>query len=353
MTTPNPTPWWRRAWFTTAVSGVAVTVIATLITDLLGLIPNVLPWHHSGGSSRAKPAISQSANPGTASVSGGATSTDRQVGPRPSSRKPTPSASKAPKAHKPATTKNVVDASADPDLPYVVTAPAPHGISGEEPLVEFSVQSVLNRGKPVPISVSGSGFFANSSVSLEWSGPDGGTYFGTSLPTTDRGLFQTTLTWLPLQYLGTQGNDGAWKIRFEDQTSGKVQNAQIDVRSDESTPSPDQWTTRDTWNPKPYGPAEVEAGTSGKLCKGDGAMSELNISGFTPEASLEIDFLRADGERVEARGEQADGVGKVAMVQDYWATQACGSSSDFTYTVKVTEAGTGRTAQSDLLFTTR
>jgi hypothetical protein len=41
------------------------------------------------------------------------------------------------------------------------------------------------------------------------------------------------------------------------------------------------------------------------------------------------------------------------MVQDYWATQACANSSDFTYTVKVTEEGTGRTAQSDLLLTTR
>lgn len=351
MSTPNPTPWWRRAWFTTIVSGVAVTVIATLITDLLGLIPNVLPWHHSGGSSsEAKPAASQSANPGAPTAS----STARPAGVRPSSRKPTPSASKAAKARKPAATKKaVVDAPADPDLPYAVKAPAPHGISGEEPLVEFSVQSVLNRGKPVPISVSGSGFFANSSVSLEWSEPDGGTYYGTSLPTTDRGLFQTTLTWLPLQYLGTQGNDGAWTLQFKDQASGKVQNAQIDVRSDASTPSPDQWTTRDTWNPRPYGPAAVEAGTSGKLCKGEGAMSELNISGFTPEASLEIDFFRADGERVEARGEQADGVGKVSMVQDYWATQACGNSSDFTYTVKVTEEGTGRSAQSDLLLTTR
>lgn len=249
-------------------------------------------------------------------------------------------------------TKAIVDAPIDPNLPYLVDSPVAHGLPNESPYIELDVGTIVNRGKPVPVTLSGKGFFANSHAQIEWFSPDGGTYIATGVDTDERGLFSHTLLWLPLRYAGIAGNNGAWKMRVTDLTSGGEDLIQLNVTSDNQTPTPDQWPTRETWNVQSYGPATVSAGTSGSLCSVSGAQSSLYVKGFTPEANLSVDYFRPDGQRIVHSTKSADGIGGIDNSILYWKTWNCATKSDFTYRVVVTESATGRQAESSLIFTT-
>jgi hypothetical protein len=185
--------------------------------------------------------------------------------------------------------------------------------------------------------------------------PGGSTYYSTSLDTDERGFFQTKLLWFPLQYLGVQGNDGAWKVRLEDALTGEQTAVQLSVVSDDQTPEPAQWKQGDDLGLVPTKPATVEASTSGTLCSPAGMYSRVALSGFTPRTGITISFLRPDGQRVGSSGVFADGAGQVAARLTYWqiTSDLCKSPIDFQYQVVAIEDGTNRRADAKILLPTR
>ena len=185
--------------------------------------------------------------------------------------------------------------------------------------------------------------------------PGGSTFYSTSLDTDDRGLFATKLLWVPLQYLGVQGNDGAWKIRLEDMLTGERTAVQLTVSSDDQTPEPAQWRQGDDLGLVPSKPATVEAATSGTLCSAAAMYSRVALSGFTPKAGITVSFLRPDGQRVGSSGVFADGAGEVAPRFTYWqiASDLCKSPINFQYQVVAVEDGTNRRADAKILLPTR
>ena len=238
----------------------------------------------------------------------------------------------------------VIDAPIDHSLPYPVPRPAPHATSNRYPRVEMSLKSIVNRGHPVSVTFSGFDFIANGNYRIELFTPQGTTVYNSPGETSDEGLFSKSILWEPYQSLGIAGNNGAWKLRFTDLTSGVEQLAQIDVTSDAATPPPSEWNH----DVKPSSNPNISAGTSGKLCSGVGAMATIYVSGFSPGADLRLDFFRPDGRRIAHEGLTADGQGKVSLVQRYWKTQNCASSIEFTYIIVVTDEQSGQTVKSGI-----
>jgi hypothetical protein len=245
----------------------------------------------------------------------------------------------------------IVEAPLDPQLPYSFDGPPPRAVGEGGPVLEVPFNAVRNRGRPVPVPISGSLFSAHSDAEIEVFAPkDQVRSF--SLQTDGQGSFRTTLLWLPLQWRGIAGNNGGWRIRARDLATGKAATAQFNVTADSRTPPPSEWVTPDTVELRPRSPAQILASTSGTLCTSDGAVSKLEITGFTPAGLLDVSYFRADGRRVKARGDIADGLGAVTVL-DYWTTQNCQGKTEFIYSVAVTEQVTGRRAEATIGLGTR
>jgi hypothetical protein len=249
-----------------------------------------------------------------------------------------------------ATPPGILAAPADPSLPYSLLTPPTYPASGQ-PVVSLSPRSLVNRGTYVAIIVSGSGFTKNGSVRITWNMPDGGTFYGTSAyPVDDNGKFEDALFWHPMRGLGMQGNDGQWQLSFQDSDTGKVVTTYIQVRSDATTPPEAQWPA--VYNLQPNGPPTVRVTTTGNLCTGDGELSQVDISGFAPNADLSLYFLLPDGRYETAAGEIADALGGVDSTQFYWRIAECIPGKEFRYDVLVTDPDTGRSATAPLVLST-
>lgn len=239
----------------------------------------------------------------------------------------------------------------DPNLPFGVDSPPPHAVSADYPSVRLSLESILNRGKPVTFGVIGANFFANSLVEIDWYTPQGSTYAAPKVATDDRGIFSYAFRWEPLPSLTIAGNNGPWKMSIKDLSSGTVLTAQMNVTSDDQTPHPSLWADLAAGSRKPSANAEANASTSGVLCKGSGAQTVLRISGFAPEANVAVFYLRAAGKKVIETSVLVDGSGSGINTQ-YWMTQNCGSQVDFTYTVVLVDTENRRSVQTGLVLPT-
>jgi hypothetical protein len=255
-------------------------------------------------------------------------------------------------AHAPPTATLVIPRTIDKALPYAVAEPQAHAVSSDQaPVVGVDVSSITNPGKPVVLNLSGDGFFAYSSARITWFTPQGSVYQRIVVPTDDRGLLQVALLWTPVPRLGEAGNDGIWKISAVDQVSGQEADAQVNVESNASTPRVSDWSTS---APRVEGPPTVNAGTSGYLCTGPGAWSEVNLQGFQPGAEIDLAFYNGSGNRVLlVQGLQADAIGQVSNVLDFWKIQGCDSSESFDYTVVADAPLTGQRAQAEIGLATK
>jgi hypothetical protein len=245
----------------------------------------------------------------------------------------------------------VTPQNVDRDSPYYVPEPQPHAVSGQAPVIGLDVSSFVNAGRPVVLNLSGSGFFAFSMVRVTWFTPEGKVYQSEDIPTDDRGLFQRALLWTPVPGLGITGNDGGWKLSAVDEASGQEADDQLDVGSDGQTPATVDWTV--TYDPKNLGTPTILGGTSGYLCMGTGAMSDLDLQGFSPEAKLEMAVYNGSGSRVLLAHLTADALGQVTNVIDFWQVGACSTTETFNYAVVAVDPATGQRAQAAIGLTTR
>ncbi|HXC80846.1 MAG TPA: hypothetical protein VNV62_03270 [Trebonia sp.] len=252
----------------------------------------------------------------------------------------------------PPTATLVIPRTIDNALPYYVAEPQAHAVSSDKALVVgVDVSSITNPGKPVVLNLSGDGFFAYSSARITWFTPQGSVYQRIVVPTDDRGLLQVALLWTPVPRLGEAGNDGIWKISAVDQVSGQEADAQVNVESNARTPRVSDWSAG---APRVGGPPTVNAGTSGYLCTGPGAWSEVNLQGFQPGADIDLAFYDGSGNRVLlVQGLQTDAIGQVSNVLDFWKIHGCDSSESFDYTVVAEAPSTGQRAQAEIGLTTK
>jgi hypothetical protein len=247
-----------------------------------------------------------------------------------------------------------VPAVIDKALPYHVADPAPavntNG-GGDVPGVGLDLESILSRGEPVVVTQSGSGFFSFSTVKITWYTPGGSVYRQENIATDYQGVFQQATLWIPVRSLGIPGNDGAWKISAVDLASGQGATTQLDVSSDGHTPPPAAWSS--AYSPAPSGPAEVNAATSGYLCTGAGAWSDVSVQGFAPDAPVEMTVYDADDKLVLQEELRTDALGEIWDADDFWRVNACGSTETFDYTVVVADLATGQRGQATIGLTTK
>lgn len=253
----------------------------------------------------------------------------------------------------PATLSQVIPGTIDKAIPYYVPEPRAHVVSsGRVPVIGVDVSSILNKGKPVVLNLSGEGFFAYSSARITWYTPQGSVYQRIIVPTDDRGLMQVALLWTPILKLDVTGNDGIWKISAIDQVSGQEADAQVNVADNAGTPPVSDWSTSSA--PQVAGPPTVSAGTSGYLCAGPGAWSIVNLQGFQPGAEINLAFYSASGNRVLlVQGLRADAIGQASNILDFWKIQGCDISESFDYTVVANAPSTGQRAQTQIELTTK
>lgn len=253
----------------------------------------------------------------------------------------------------PATLTQVVPRTTDKALPYYVPEPRAHAVSSDQaPVIGVDVSSIISEGKPVVLNLSGDGFFAYSSALVTWYTPQGSVYQRVIVPTDDRGLMQVALLWTPVPRLGVAGNDGIWKISAVDQVSGQEADAQVNVASNTGTPPVSHWSTSSP--PHVAGPPAVSAGTSGDLCAGPGAWSDVSLQGFQTGASIDLAFYNASEDRVLlVEGLSADALGQVSNILDFWKVEGCNSSESFDYTVVADAPSTGQRAQAAIELTTK
>jgi hypothetical protein len=252
-----------------------------------------------------------------------------------------------------ATVPQLVPGTIDKAMPYYVPEPRAHALSKDQaPVIGVDVSSIVDEGKPVVLNLSGDGFFAYSSTRITWYTPQGSVYQRIIVPTDDRGLMQVAVLWTPVPGLGVGGNDGIWKISAVDQVSGQEADVQVNVSSDAGTPPVSEWSSGRT--PQVAGPPTIIAGTSGYLCARPGAWSDVNLQGFQPGARIDLGFYSGSGNRVLlVQGLQADAVGQVSNILDFWKIQGCDSSESFDYTVVADAPSTGQRAQAEIELTTK
>jgi len=253
----------------------------------------------------------------------------------------------------PAAAAQVVPGTVDRAMPYYVPEPQAHSVSsGQAPTIGVDVTSIRNKGKPVVINLNGDGFFAYSSVRITWYEPQGPVYQRVTVPTDDRGLMQVALLWTPVRKLGASGNSGIWKISAVDQVSGQEADAQVDVANNAGTPPVSDWSVHSA--SQVTGAPAVDAGTSGYLCVGPGAWSDVSLQGFLPEARIDLAFYSSSGKRLLlVQGLRSDAIGQVSNILDFWKIQRCGSSESFVYTVVADAPSTGQRAQAEIELTTK
>jgi hypothetical protein len=250
------------------------------------------------------------------------------------------------------TMTSVVPRTIDKTLPYYVAEPQAHAVSSDQaPVVGLDVSSITNAGKPVVLDLSGDGFYAYSSARITWFTPSGSVYQRIVVPTDDRGLLQVALLWTPVPRLGEAGNDGIWKISEVDQVSGQEADTQVNVESNAETPRVSDWSTS---APRAIGPPTVNAGTSGYLCTGPGAWSQVNLQGFQPGSDIDLAFYDGSEDRVLlVQGLHADAIGQVSNILDFWKIHGCDSSESFDYTIVADAPSTGQRAQAEIGLSTK
>jgi hypothetical protein len=219
-------------------------------------------------------------------------------------------------------------------------------------VLTLSVASVTNRGKAVPINLDGSQFFAGGTVDITWYRPDGSVAERDAAAVNDQGLFSYGILWVPVRSRGVDGNNGTWKAEVTDRVSGNVARTQFSVQSDGQTPGTSQWPD-EPYHPPPFLAAELDASTSGSLCAGSGTLSTVALSGFTPDAAVEIVYYRPDGHAALRQGVQVDGYGSLSFAPSYWKIGSCGADTTFEYRVVATERSTGRSAEGGIILNTR
>lgn len=204
------------------------------------------------------------------------------------------------------------------------------------PRVEIGSTTIVNPGHPVTIHLTGSGFHPETIAGIEWDMPNGGTYEATATYVAEDGTFDIGLYWWPLQSYGIDGNDGRWRLTVTDRTSKVSVHTSYEVTSDASTPSADQWVTRETYSPPPTGQPTVRAIIQGTLCSDTGVRVQLEVTGFPPDTSININTLRADGGRIEAQGWFTDGFGAAHNLVSYFNLNDCIHAGRFLYRDLVT-----------------
>lgn len=234
--------------------------------------------------------------------------------------------------------------------PYPVDSPAPVTPEGRSPTVELSPQSVVNRGAPVTVQLSGAGFASNSSTDITWFRPDGRVYRQASATADERGLLSYGLLWIPDRVLGTAGTEGTWKIEVRDRYSGFTAPALLPISNDTSTPPADTWPTGKEAI-APFKAAAVNAGTSGRLCDDNGAFSTVTLEGFTSYSLVEVAFVAPDGHEVLRLGVRTDGVGSLHNLLTYWKIDACDVQGDFLYSVIATQQASDLRSVGEIILT--
>lgn len=248
---------------------------------------------------------------------------------------------------------SIFDTAVDPAMPYAVAEPpATPAPPQTHPLLELSVSSITNRGKPVPVNLSGSNFFAGGAADITWYRPDGSVAEQDAAVVDDQGLFGYAMLWVPRRSLGVKGNDGTWKAEVTDRISGNTARVQFSVNSDGFIPAIAKWPA-EPYQPVPFVAAELHAGTSGALCLGPGTLSMVALSGFTPRALVEIAYYRPDGHLALRQGVRVDGYGSLSLVPSHWKIAACAADTEFDYRVVATEQATGRSADGGILLNTK
>lgn len=227
------------------------------------------------------------------------------------SSSPTATASRPPSspAVKPPTFVDVGPDGAQPWLSFGEPDPAPAG-----PLtIALDEEQIVNRGKPVAITMRGSGFHGQSYADIEWNTPNGSTYKGMGTDVSADGTLEYALHWWPMQWAGIDGNNGRWPIIVKDRQSGAVVTLHIDVRSDADTPAPSAWPKRADWESLATGTPKLTVSGSGDLCT-TGRRIELTVAGYPPEDNVTISYLRTDGGRIGSTNPSADGLGSIRNV---------------------------------------
>jgi hypothetical protein len=248
---------------------------------------------------------------------------------------------------------NTFATAVDPSLPYAVAEPPAIPAAPQTyPVLDLSVPSIVDRGKPVPVNLNGSNFFSGGTVDITWYRPDGTVAERDAAVVDDQGLFSYGLLWVPQRSLGVKGNDGTWKAEVTDRISGNTARTQFSVRSDSRTPAVGHWPA-EPYQPVAFVPAELNAATSGALCVGAGTFSMVALSGFTPYALVAIDYYRPDGHLALRQGVRVDGYGSLSLVPSHWKIAACTAETEFTYHVVATEQVTGRSADGGILLNTK
>jgi hypothetical protein len=242
-----------------------------------------------------------------------------------------------------------VDVPTLPDTPGFSSRREPFPPVGT-PQIAIGAARIVNPGHPVTIGLTGSGFHPETIADIDWNMPDGTTYEGTGTYVGEDGTFDIGLYWWPMQGAGIAGNNGRWQITVTDRTSKAAVHTSYEVVSDDTTPSPDQWITRETYSPPPTGHPTVRAIIRGGVCRDNGARVQLEVSGFPPDVSISINTLRTDGGRIESQGWQTDGYGNAHNLVTYFALDACPHDGQFVYRDVVTAAPTIR-ASTDVILT--
>lgn len=240
----------------------------------------------------------------------------------------------------------------DARMPFAATIPPAVAPAGRYPRVEIPFDAVTNRGIPVPVALSGSNFYAHSSVDIVWSRPDGSVYGHYAAQTDERGLFDYALLWQPEPSRGAAGNDGAWTVKVTDRTSGWDDVLQLNVGSDGQTPPAGSWADPERVPPSPFLAPSLNAGTSGTLCEGVGTLATVRLEGFTPNARVQVDYRLPDSRVALVQGVRVDGRGQVT-VTTVWRSPICTPDTEFVYSVQATEPDTGRTAGGSILLHTK
>jgi hypothetical protein len=246
--------------------------------------------------------------------------------------------------------KTIYVGAKKPNEPYAVSEPAPSPVAyAQYPTVGLTFHRIENRGKPVLVSLSGTGFFSDTSVDIRWLRPDGSVLEDDRVAANDRGLVDYTLLWVPLRSLGVEGTGGPWKVVARDQTSGQSAQAQFDVVNDSLTPPSNQWPP-EPYKPSAFRPAKLLGGTSGDLCGKQGAWSELSLAGFTPGSTVILTYARPDESVALQQKVRVDGEGGLALIQSYWRIDNCSSNrAQFLYSVTAAEEGGVRNADEQIL----
>lgn len=241
----------------------------------------------------------------------------------------------------------LVDVATLPGEPAFSSRREPFPPTGT-PHIEIGSTTITNPGHPVTIRLTGAGFHPETIADVEWNMPNGGTYEGIATYVAEDGTFDIGLYWLPVQSYGIGGNNGRWRLTVTDRVSNVSVHTSYDVTSDATTPSADQWLTRGTYRPPPTGQPTVRAVVRGRLCSHTGVRVELEVTGFPPDTSIDIDTLRTDGGRIEGQGWLTDGFGAAHNLVSYFDLDSCGHRARFVYRELVV-AQTGVRASTDVV----